>query len=238
MAQIRERNIHDRVIKAGEQSATDPMAFILSTETVDRVGDVIEAKGWNLREFRSNPIALFQHNHNLPIGVWEGVRVEGKKLIGHLKMARKGTSRLVDEVHALLEQRILKAVSVGFSPDDYDEIKDAKGQWTGGYRFTKVSLLEASLVSVPANPDAVSLAKSLGVSAETLDRVFRPVGRGLGASSIGVAGKGRSAVSRLASGGSGGGRSSGAGIARVKGFHKLSPTAQRVVSDVMRYGDE
>ena len=144
------------VVKAGKQSATDPFEFVLSTEQVDRMGNVIRASGWSLSEFKSNPIALFGHDHSQVIGVWENVRVEGKQLLARLKMAKQGTSELVDTVRSLIEQKILKAVSVGFQPI---EAKPRKGG--EGYEFIRSALHEVSVVAVPANPGALALAKAM-----------------------------------------------------------------------------
>jgi HK97 family phage prohead protease len=147
------------VFKAGYQSDDDPLEFVLSDESVDRVGDIIRADGWKLSDFKKNPIALFGHNHRDVLGVWTKVRVEGKKLLGVLRLAEEGTSELVDTVRKLLDQRILKAVSVGFMPLE-GQPRDEKDPW-GGYDFTKASLHEASVVAVPANPNALAIAKAL-----------------------------------------------------------------------------
>ena len=140
----------------GVQSADDPFEFVMSDESVDRVGDVIRANGWDLNSFEKNPVALFGHNHEKPIGVWENVRVVGKKLVGRLKLAKQGTSAEIDTIRSLVEQRILKAVSVGFQPIE------AKPMKSGGYEFIKQALHECSLVSVPANANALAIAKSFG----------------------------------------------------------------------------
>ena len=141
------------IFKDGRQSEDDPLEFILSDETVDRVGDVIRASAWDLTEFKTNPIALFRHSHDAILGVWEDVRVEGKRLLGRLRLAKPGTSPLVDTVRSLIDQRILKAVSVGFQPI---EAQPRKG---GGYEFIKAELHEVSVVAVPANPSALAIAK-------------------------------------------------------------------------------
>lgn len=156
--------------KSGNQSASDPFEFIMSTQSVDRAGDIIVQKGWRLREFKKNPIALFGHQHTSPIGTWKNVRVEGKRLIGRLQMARRGTSRMVDEVRALLEQRVLRSVSVGFSALEYEPL-DKESPYSG-YKFTKTSLHECSVVSVPANAEALAIAKSLGISRKTENLIF------------------------------------------------------------------
>ena len=69
-------------------------------------------------------------------------------------MAAPGTSELVDSVRSLIDQKILRAVSVGFQPIEAEPRKN------GGWEYTKAALHEVSVVAVPANPNAVALAKS------------------------------------------------------------------------------
>jgi len=160
----KEKTMKKQFVK-GQQSADDPFEFIMSDQSVDRMGDVIIAKGWDLHEFKKNPIALGFHNHAQPIGVWENVRIVGKRLMGRLKMAAAGTSAEIDTIRSLLEQRIIKAVSVGFTPTEYTETKT-------GYRFIKQSLDECSLVSVGANANALAIAKSYGLNSDQLRQLL------------------------------------------------------------------
>lgn len=148
----------------------DGLEFVLSDATVDRYGDIVDPSGWMLANFRKNPIALFGHSGGFPIGTWSNIRVEGEKLIGRLNLAAKGTSARLDEIISLVEQGILRAVSVGFRPLKSEPI-DAEKPW-GAQRYIKQELLETSLVSVPANPAALALAKSLNLSQEIMDLAF------------------------------------------------------------------
>src|SRR5690348_10228960 len=94
----------------------DGLDFVLSDDSLDRYGDVIDAKGWVLTNFKKNPIALFGHSSSFPIGNWTNVRIDGSRLVATLKLAAKGTSDRIDELISLVEQGILRAVSVGFRP--------------------------------------------------------------------------------------------------------------------------
>ena len=154
------------IFKSGTQTSQNPYVFALSSEVVDRDGDIITLSGLDLKNFKKNPIALYQHNQNTPIGTWENVKVIGKKLVGTLKLAEQGTSKHIDTIRKLVEQRILKAISIGFSVQEHQPLKN------GGYKFTKSSLLEASLVSVPANQDALRLSKSLNLSDDDISTFF------------------------------------------------------------------
>src|SRR4051812_26585729 len=117
------------VIHKTHASDTSGMDFVLSDATPDRYGDVILADGWDLVNFRKNPIALFGHKSDFPIGRWENLRVKDGALIGHLKMAPLGTSERIDEIRKLIEAGILKAVSVGSRPLESKPIsKSAPGE--------------------------------------------------------------------------------------------------------------
>lgn len=165
---MEQRDPSKAIFKAGNQSADDPLDFILSDETADSVGDIVRADGWDLSNFKNNPIALMGHDHRNIIGTWSNVRVQGKKLLGRLKLAAPGTSQLVDDVRKLVDQGILKAVSVGFSVKEYEPI-DQKIPW-GAWDITKAQLFEASLVAVGANPNALAIAKAY--SPDTVDILF------------------------------------------------------------------
>lgn len=160
----------DKVLKTGAGKVSGSMTYVLSDDTLDRYGDIVDPAGWDLRWFKRNPIALFGHNSSFPIGNWKNVRVDGGKLMADLAPAARGTSQRVDEIISLIEQDILRATSVGFRPLEYEPI-DPKQPY-GGQRYTKQELLETSIVSVPANPAALHLAKSLHISDETMSLAF------------------------------------------------------------------
>jgi HK97 family phage prohead protease len=147
-------------------------AFILSDETPDRLGDIISTEGWDTVAFQKNPVALFNHNSNFPIGRWRNVRVENKALRGELEMAAEGISARIDEIRKLVDAGILKAVSVGFRPSKSEPLDPSDKSFFAAQRYLSQELVECSLVSVPANPNALAVAKSLGLSPATLDAVF------------------------------------------------------------------
>ena len=77
------------------------------------------------------------------------MRIEGGKLKADLALA---PTAMAGEVEKLISARVLKAVSVGFAPGEW-KWRDRKGE---GIDFVSGhQLLEASVVNVPANPDAL-----------------------------------------------------------------------------------
>jgi HK97 family phage prohead protease len=156
--------------------APEGMEFVLSDSSVDRMGDVIQSDGWDLANFKSNPIALFNHNKDAIAGRWHNLRVANGELRGHLELAPKGISARIDELRGLVEAGILKAVSVGFRPIKKELLDERADPFFGPFRFLKSELVETSLVSVPANPNALAVAKSLNISDDTRKLVFAEPG--------------------------------------------------------------
>jgi len=159
--------------------------FVLSDGSVDRYGDTINPDGWVLKNFKKNPIALFGHAAGFPVGTWEHVRVENGQLLGDYQPAQRGTSARIDEINSLIEQNILKTVSVGFAPIESEPLNEKDPY--GPKQYIRQELLETSIVSVPANPNALQVAKSLGISEETLELAFgvqAEPGRNLGRTGV------------------------------------------------------
>lgn len=144
--------------------------FVLSDATRDRHGDIVDPAGWDLKWFKKNPVALFGHDNRFVIGKWAEPRVEGGKLMADLVPATRGTSARIDELLSLIDQDMLRAVSVGFIPKKSEPLDPDKPY--AGVRFLQQELLECSLVSIPSNPAALQVAKSLNISDETLSLAF------------------------------------------------------------------
>lgn len=147
------------IFKEGKQDRDDPFVFTMSSDVEDRMGDRVK-QNWRLKDFKRNPISLWMHKSDKPIGVWEDVGVVQGKLRGRLKMADKGTSKFLDTIRSLIEQRILKAVSVGFQSHKQTPLDEQKGHY-GPLLLDDNELLECSVVSIPANQEALSTAKNL-----------------------------------------------------------------------------
>lgn len=138
--------------------------YVMSSQAVDRYGDVVETKGGNLAEFVKNPVVLFAHNsRGFPIGLWSDVNVQEKtrppRMEGTASFSPEGTTPEADMAAKLVAAGIMRACSIGFMPTAWESIKDDQDRWTG-YRFKEWELLECSTCSVPAHPHA--LVKSAG----------------------------------------------------------------------------
>jgi HK97 family phage major capsid protein/HK97 family phage prohead protease len=154
--------------KAAPPPNGDPQEFVMSDGSVDRMGDVIDPNGWLLDNFRRNPVALFGHDPSFPIGKWSDVGVRRGALTGRLDLLDPVSDRQ-REIKAAVDAGVLRAVSVGFHPSKYEPLEGSKN---GGLHFLEQELVECSLVSVPANANALAIAKSIGLSRETQSLIF------------------------------------------------------------------
>ena len=126
-----------------------------STADTDRAGDVIAAEAWNkggLANFEKNPIILFNHDYDRPIGRATGLKVTDNGLELEAKISKSAPANVCE----LVKEGILGAFSVGFRVKDADYLKESDG-----LMIKDAELFEVSVVSVPCNQAATfSLAKS------------------------------------------------------------------------------
>jgi HK97 family phage prohead protease len=125
----------------------DAFTFVASTASVDRMGDTVE-QDFDLAEYLRNPVVLFGHDHDQPVGKALDVRFENGQLVADIEFAPTERGQ---EIKALVDHGTLRALSIGFTPGDTQVKSD------GGLSFAKNSLLEISIVPVPANPDALRI---------------------------------------------------------------------------------
>tara|TARA_B100002019_G_scaffold262325_1_gene249655 strand:+ start:681 stop:2642 length:1962 start_codon:yes stop_codon:yes gene_type:complete len=132
-----------------------------STTDFDRAGDSISAEAWTkggLLNFEKNPIILFNHDYDKPIGRATGLKAGPNGLELEAKISKAAPA----SVCQLVKDGVLGAFSVGFRVKDADYIKE-----TDGLMIKDAELFEVSVVSVPCNQSATfSLAKSFDSDAE------------------------------------------------------------------------
>lgn len=127
--------------------------FVMSAATPDRVKDTIEPSAYKSAAKIDKLIALWQHDPDRPIGFWTNLKADGDRLVGHIKLASTNLAQMVKQ---LIADGVPLSSSIGFrgkgEPNDI-----------GGIHFKTLELLECSVVSVPAHPRAVQIAKNFGL---------------------------------------------------------------------------
>lgn len=122
--------------------------FTLSTRKLDRDNDRVDVDSLQLEEFLRNNVMLWSHNRDQILGVWEDVRIEDGKLLATPRFA---STAMAQEAKTLVEEGIVKAVSIGFRPDPEGTTQNE----FGGNDYRNAQVLEASLVAIGANPEAL-----------------------------------------------------------------------------------
>src|SRR5579872_52848 len=144
--------------------AENTFRFTCSDETVDLAFDVIHQDGWtNLREFeQKNAVGLWAHESwSPPIGRWKNMAVENGKLKGDLEFATEDVYPFAATISKLVGAKFLNAVSVGFMPEKWEFSNEKERPY--GIDFLKQRLLECSVCPIPANPNALIEARSMGI---------------------------------------------------------------------------
>jgi HK97 family phage prohead protease len=143
--------------------------FCFSDGSIDRMGDTISPFGWDLSDFKRNPVALWSHDSTAPpIGRASNIAVEGNRLMGDIEFADVETYSFADTIYRLLVGKFLQAVSVGFLPTEFAFANDPDRG--GGIDFKKQQLLEISVCPVPANAGALAEARAKGFDTRPLSR--------------------------------------------------------------------
>ncbi len=119
-------------------------------------------------EFMRNPAMLWQHDPKQPIGMWEDVRRDGEAIVADgWVMPEEDKDDLADFAWKRIKRGVVRGLSIGFNADySKDGAKDKDGTfWWGKPDGTgDLELKEISIVTLPANPDAVDLTvmRSMG----------------------------------------------------------------------------
>lgn len=126
-----------------------------STSAIDRQGDSIDQAGWDLLNFKSNPVLLWAHDYgSLPIGKVVDIAVIDGALKAKFEFAPEDANPRAAQIQKLYEGGYINASSVGLIPKERN-----------GHVITRAELLELSLVPVPANQEALRMA----ISAKSID---------------------------------------------------------------------
>jgi HK97 family phage prohead protease len=138
------------------------LQFAISSNTLDRDGDTIDPAGWNLENYRQNPVVLWAHDYGEPpvarsLKEW----VDDEKLKSRAEFTPKELYPFGFMIFQMLKGGFLNTTSVGFRPEEWNFAEGAERKF--GIDFKRQELLEYSVVPVPSNPQALIEARSVGI---------------------------------------------------------------------------
>ena len=112
---------------------------------------MIRAEGWELDNYRLNPVILWAHRHDLlPVGKSVDVWVENGALMATVEFA---PTEFAQQVRRMYEEGFLRGVSVGFRAL---KTSPRSGNGRRGTVFERQELLEISAAPVPMHPFALA----------------------------------------------------------------------------------
>lgn len=126
---------------------------VATTPTPDRVGDVVEPQGVKFQ----NPMPLlWQHRADMPVGTVKFNKPTKDGITFEARFAKAEKSQTlkdrIDEAWESVKLGLVSAVSIGFRSLEHAVMND------GGYRFIRSEVYELSLVTIPAQAEAVITA--------------------------------------------------------------------------------
>lgn len=128
------------------------MTFTISTGSVDRDNDTLDPKGWQLDNYKSNPVVLFAHDYkSLPVAKCIDIKSTDTALVATAEFLPEGKHPFADTVYEMLKSGFLNATSVGFRAIEHQQNNERKG-----YDYKRQELMEFSIVPIPSNQDALA----------------------------------------------------------------------------------
>ena len=139
--------------------------FILYDDALPNAdGSRVLLQGLRLDRFQKNPVMLYMHNRAEPhtqkpdgsevIGRWENIRIDRSRLLANAVFDEKDP--LAKKISRKVKEGFLKGASIGIDVHSISDSKKEKLPEQIGSTITKSTLLEASIVDIPQNEDALN----------------------------------------------------------------------------------
>ncbi|WP_293862470.1 HK97 family phage prohead protease [uncultured Alsobacter sp.] len=165
-------------IETKAEGDENTVTFIVSSDSVDRDGDIVYQAGIDWSHFQKNPVILWAHNsRDLPIAKGGNLRREGTKTLMDMTFAPAEANPKAPQVRDLIKGGFLNTVSIGFIPTEYSWVED-KSTGRRGLDIKRSEALEVSVVPVPSNRDALVTAYAKGLAVEPVEDEIRTILKG------------------------------------------------------------
>lgn len=147
---------------------------VITTTGKDRDGDIVEAKGAVLKNYRKNPVVLPAHKYSeLSIARAENLRMEDDKIRAKVVFPPEGDYPLADLYYRMYDGKFQRGWSIGFIPLKWENIEEKEAKegerFTRGRLIKKWEMLELSACAVGSNPDALNLMMNKGIDLKPLE---------------------------------------------------------------------
>jgi phage head maturation protease len=141
----------------------------VTTKAMDRDNEIVLPEGLELEQYRLNPVVLWGHDQDRPIGKALWVKLDAEGVLAktqYISRPEKYVGEwLPDFVFSMIQADVLRGKSIGFLPLEIRDPEQEELALNPSLQMviSRSLLLEYSVVSVPSNPLAVVEAVSKGV---------------------------------------------------------------------------
>lgn len=136
------------------ENNTNTNTFVLSDESRNSYGFVVKTAGIDTTQFQRNPVMLYMHDRESGVvGRWENIRVEGAQLLADAVFDE--STELGAKVKKQVDNGFLRCASIGIEEITQETLN-------GVETVVKCRLIEASIVDIPSNSNAVKLFRPSG----------------------------------------------------------------------------
>lgn len=133
---------------------TNTNTFILSDESLNSYGFVVQTDGIDTAQFERNPVMLYMHDRESGVvGRWDNIRKEGNRLLADAVFDE--STELGAKIKTQVANGFLRCVSIGIDNVTQEDLNNVQ-------TVTKCRLIEASIVDIPSNANAVKLFRRSG----------------------------------------------------------------------------
>jgi len=174
---MNSKNLQASIRKASGKAST--FVATITTDSVDRDGEVVVPGGMNSRDYERNPVLLYEHDVQKPIGKMLSMKRMDRAIESEFALAPRPDNHVgewfPDTVASLLDFGALNTMSIGFLGIESRPASKADNEKYGqGVRrvYGKWKSLEVSVVSVPANQDAIITAVRKGLCSASAAKRF------------------------------------------------------------------
>jgi HK97 family phage prohead protease len=149
-----------KIEKASDQDMS--LTFTISSGMKDRDGDIVTPEGMQATSFATNPVMLWSHDYlSLPVAKSVNLWRDAKGIKAKAQFQPDSnyhpsyTGIRGSMVYNMYRTGFLNAVSIGFSPLEYEPLTEKNPNGKHGTHFKRWELLEFSAVPVPSNAAAL-----------------------------------------------------------------------------------
>ncbi len=162
--EVEQKSLNVSVKMVGEEGQIEGYGAVFGN--VDSYGDVIEPGAFMETLGMRKPKMLYQHRMEDPIGVWDEYKEDSRGLYMKGRIVTKSTKGR--DAYELVKAGAIDGLSIGYITRDY-------AMEGNNRRLKSVDLIETSLVTMPANSEAmVTSVKNADV--RDVERAFRHLG--------------------------------------------------------------